>query len=172
MAYTLTSNTDTTAIATWGSTAERFAITFTTLGAGTVSTVDFCIGVGSGTPTGIACEIWNDSAGSPGSSVAVSNTRSVSGAGSRHTFTFAAPVNVSATTTYWVGINLASLSGGTVVNCGQASAGTQTDKYSSDSGASWSAAQPWEMNYSFQVDEAAAPSGRDGRFLTLSGVGQ
>lgn len=157
--YDIESTTDVSAISTWGGTAERTAIRFVTTGAGTVESVHWCGRTGSGTPTGVAVSIWTDSASAPGVVVATSTTRGgFSGTAQRMEYTFATPVALDASTNYWVGFNLASLSGGEVQNCGSGSAGAQPDKYSSNSGGSWSTAQAWEQNFLMTVYEEVASS--------------
>lgn len=151
--YTITSpSSNTTSLASWSSTSEAAADYFESVGAGSVSTVDFCAGVDSGTPGGVVVKIWANSAGTPGSLLGTSNPITVTDPNHLHEFTFATPIDLTATTGYW--ISLGGPSGNVIENCGTASElGTYGTKYTTNSGSTWSGEQNWTQNYDVYVTE-------------------
>lgn len=83
--------------------SDQFAQSFTTTGAGTISTVAAYTKITNGTPSDhVVLHLYSDSGGLPGSDLGTSDGYTATGSCASHTFNFSSPVSVSAATQYWV----------------------------------------------------------------------
>jgi len=98
--YTITTGSGTTPLATVvNGSSRKYAQRFTTIGAGTISSLDICIGNGA---TSIPISIWSDVSSEPGSSLTSGTISTLSSDPGLNTVTFGSPLSVTATTNYWL----------------------------------------------------------------------
>jgi len=107
--YTVTSTANTDGVITlatgeWNKAAQKL----TTIGAGTIQAIEFCL-YKSGSPTGdVTLTVKDDSGDNPGSTSYATATLTASGFTTTHdrkTFTLSSPLSVSAATTYWLQVD-------------------------------------------------------------------
>jgi len=132
------------------------ADSFTTIGAGTVSSIDVYARKVNSPTDNMVVSIYTDSGGVPGTSVAASNVFAV-GAPGLQTATFASPVSLSAATTYWIVI--ARDGAYSATNFYQLSSGTTNPgtERSLDGGV-WSIDGTDNQSYVFTVVEGSSPT--------------
>jgi len=153
--YSVDTNSGTTGVASIPLAAGEhlnIAQQFTTIGAGTTDSVDFCLyssGVGTGNLT---LDLQTVSAGDPSGvslGTATIPVGDVTGTHQRVHFTFASPVSLSASTAYYL-VLAKSVNDGVISGCGDAD--TPAGKYS-DNGTAWSSTAPNNFNINVDVVE-------------------
>jgi len=105
--YSIDTNSDMTGLMNFGDNAtggqEKLAQLFTTAGEGEIDEIQICLRENGTVADNLVMGLYTDNAGSPDTLVEdVTIVGDIGGSYARHTFTFATPVAVAATTNYWV----------------------------------------------------------------------